>query len=137
MFVPSEVALTLKRGIGENFNRIFVNKARVGEGVENTPDGMAKLADALEAGNVTDCTMNLIGIGVVAIEKVVEGLRSGSLTAWQYHRDGYAEPKWQIQLGFAKEVKTKNAGYAAKKPGGKKKSKKTSAQKSKPRGLLS
>jgi hypothetical protein len=146
MYVPSEERLAFKPGENDNVGRVFVNKAPKDTGFTNDAEGMEAAAEALQSAidskdadfkSVTaKSTMNLIGVGKTFLKDVIKGLTSGNLLAWQYHRDGYSEPKWQIQLGFVKDVKSKNAAYAAKKPGGKK-AKKKSPQKSKPRGLIS
>jgi len=133
MYIPSSVRLTLKKGTSKHNDRVFVNKARVGEGVENDAAGMEALGKALAKAKVDDRTMFCIGRGETPVPEVVEGMVSGEVLAFQYHREGYDQPSWKIGLGFITDVDAKNAEYAAKKTG--KKTKK-SVKKSTAKGSL-
>lgn len=114
MYVLSQEAIALKKGEGDHNGKVFVNKARKGEGVANTPEGLATLAKAISGAKLGDRTLHLIGRGQVGMTEVATGLATGEVMAFQYQKEGYAEPKWQINLGFVTDVDAKNAGYAAK-----------------------
>ena len=135
MYVPSEERLVLNRGMGTHKGKVFVNKARSGQGVENTHKGLSTLAEAaLEKANDKD-TMYLIGKGQTSITEVLEGMIEGDILAFQYHGEKYERPDWKINLGFITDVDAKNKGYEAKRKG--KKKAKPAAKKSAKQELFS
>lgn len=124
MYVLSQVTLRLKKGTGEHSDKVFVNKgSKAKPGVENSAEGMAILAKAIKAGKLGSRSVYMIGQGQMPLSEVLPRMESGEVLAYQYHREGHAEPKWQINLGFAEDVEAKNAEYAAKKAGSRPKAK--------------
>lgn len=128
MYVLSQVNLTLKKGVDAHKGKVFINKATVGNGVENTDEGMKSLGAALKGAKLDSRTIYLVGRGDTPIPEVVEGMEAGQVFAYQYHKEGYAQPKWSINLGFIADVESKNAGYAAKATGAKQKASPKKAQ---------
>ena len=128
MYVLSQLNLTLKKGVDAHKGKVFINKATVGNGVENTIEGMKALGAALAGAKLDTRTIYLVGRGDTPIPEVVEGMEAGKVFAYQYHKEGYAQPKWSVSLGFIDDVEAKNAGYAAKASGAKKKATPKKAQ---------
>jgi hypothetical protein len=149
MNVLSVLALTLtapekptaaerKQGKPDHSDKIFINKARVNEAsVENDEAGMKSLGEAMHESmeELEGRSMYLIGKGQTDPELVANGLIAGEIFAYQYHGPKYDEPSWRINLGFAADVKRKNAGY---KSSAGKKARKTPVKAKQPkRGLIS
>lgn len=126
MYVISLERIVAKRGEGEHRDRLFFNKSV--DGVENTPEGMAELGTFLASAKVGTRKVGLIGRGMVAVAEVAEAMIEGDILAYQYHGENHESPKWQISLGFQKDVDTKNAGYAKKRTGKKSTKKSTKAK---------
>ena len=59
--------------------------------------------------------MFMVGLGQTPVADVAEGMIDGEVMAFQYHKEGYEDPKWQISLGFVSDVEHKNDVYAGKK----------------------
>lgn len=143
MYVPSTASLCLKKGQKDHSNNVFVNKATKGqiengEAVDNTPEGMARLGEALEGAKaLKDRTMYMIGRGQTPVTEVAEGMQAGEILAFQYHNERYDEPSWKISLGFIADVDRKNAEYAAKRSKTAKKGKTSKAATKSTKGLIS
>jgi len=124
MYVLSQVNLTLKKGVGDHADVVFINKATIGNGVENTHEGLTILGEAMLADkSIAKRTIKMIGRDAMNVTLVAKAMMEGAVAAYQYHKEGYAEPKWQIAMGFEIDVQDKNDEYSGKKPKAKQKAK--------------